>query len=342
VDAAHHDRGHRPEPEPGVETARPFTITARHDTLSANAGGTFRQRTSAAAISAIRLRIEPPNLRVHDATRGHMRVVADNRSGTRPARVWLTGTDHEGTAQIKFSAPHLDVLAGHEAVVDAEIRAPRPPAGTEHRRDFTITASDGQHEVAADATFAQTASDRRPRLRTLFTVLGGMVMILGAFLPWTTDPARRSGVQWTVPALTGLFNSPGPKLVVNTPHAPSSPLYSQGIRSGPFVFVFVSGTVGVDPRTGALAGETIGEQTRQALANCEAVLHAAGANLDDVTEVGVLLIDPDDFAGMNEEYARWFPTDPPARYAAKLGASLPGLLVSIRMTAIIDVAASRS
>ena len=37
---------------------------------------------------------------------------------------------------------------------------------------------------------------------------------------------------------------------------------------------------------------------------------------------------------MNEEYGQWFPTDPPARYAAKLGARIPGLLVSIRMTAI--------
>jgi 2-iminobutanoate/2-iminopropanoate deaminase len=51
-------------------------------------------------------------------------------------------------------------------------------------------------------------------------------------------------------------------------------------------------------------------------------------------EVGVLLADPDDFAGMNEEYAVWFPADPPCRYAAKLGAVIPGVLVSIRMTAI--------
>jgi 2-iminobutanoate/2-iminopropanoate deaminase len=54
-----------------------------------------------------------------------------------------------------------------------------------------------------------------------------------------------------------------------------------------------------------------------------------------VVEVGVLLADPGDFAGMNEEYASWFPTDPPTRYAAKLGAEIPGLLVSIRMTAFI-------
>jgi 2-iminobutanoate/2-iminopropanoate deaminase len=64
-------------------------------------------------------------------------------------------------------------------------------------------------------------------------------------------------------------------------------------------------------------------------------LQAGGASLDDVVEVGVLLSSPGDFAGMNEEYARWFPTDPPTRYAAKLGAEIPGLLVSIRMTATI-------
>lgn len=124
-----------------------------------------------------------------------------------------------------------------------------------------------------------------------------------------------------------------PRQIITTTDAPGSPLYSQGVKAGPHVFV--SGTTGIDPSTGDLAGDTIHAQTRQALANCEAILRAGGASLDDVVEVGVLLSDPDDFAGMNEEYARWFPTDPPARYAARLGARIPGLLVSIRMTAII-------
>jgi reactive intermediate/imine deaminase len=124
-----------------------------------------------------------------------------------------------------------------------------------------------------------------------------------------------------------------PRHIITTPNAPSSPLYSQGVKAGSQVFV--SGTTGVDPSTGALAGDTIQDQTRQALANCAAILKAAGASLDDVVEVGVLLTNPNDFAGMNGEYARWFPTDPPARYAAKLGAEIPGLLVSIRMTAFV-------
>ena len=124
--------------------------------------------------------------------------------------------------------------------------------------------------------------------------------------------------------------------VIRTEAAPTSPLYSQGVRVGSHLHV--SGLVGIDVTTGQLAGPTIQEQTRQALTNCRAVLEAGGATLDDVVEVGVLLTDPGDFVGMNEEYAAWFPTDPPCRYAAKLGAVIPGVLVSIRMTAIVEPA----
>ena len=122
-----------------------------------------------------------------------------------------------------------------------------------------------------------------------------------------------------------------PRQIITTPHAPTSLLYSQGVKAG--LFVYVSGTTGTDPATGRLAGTTVQDQTRQALANCEAVLTAGGASLDDVIEVGVLLTNPSDFTDMNEVYARWFPTEPPTRYVAKLGVEVPGLLVSIRMTA---------
>ena len=122
-----------------------------------------------------------------------------------------------------------------------------------------------------------------------------------------------------------------PRQIITTANAPSSPLYSQAVKAGPHLLV--SGIVGIDPVTGNLAGDTIQDQTRQAMANCEAILHAGGASLDDVIEVGVLLTNPGDFNGLNEEYARWFPSGPPTRYVAKLGVELPGLLVSIRMTA---------
>jgi reactive intermediate/imine deaminase len=121
--------------------------------------------------------------------------------------------------------------------------------------------------------------------------------------------------------------------IITTANAPTSPLYSQGVKAGPNLLV--SGIVGIDPKTGSLAGGTIHDQTRQALTNCVAILEAGGASLDDVIEVGILLADPADFAGLNDEYARWFPSEPPTRYVAKLGVDLPGLLVSIRMTAFI-------
>lgn len=120
---------------------------------------------------------------------------------------------------------------------------------------------------------------------------------------------------------------------IGTEAAPASALYSQGVKAGSHVFV--SGMVGIDPATGRLAGTTVEDQTRQALANCAAVLNAGGASLDDVVEVGVLLTNPEDFAGMNDAYSRVFTANPPARYVAKLGVVLPDILVSIRMTAII-------
>jgi 2-iminobutanoate/2-iminopropanoate deaminase len=119
---------------------------------------------------------------------------------------------------------------------------------------------------------------------------------------------------------------------IRTDRAPASSLYSRGVRVGDHIDV--SGMTGTDPASGALAGGTVQEQTRQAIANCSAILEAGGAGHDDIVEVGVLLTHPSDFAGMNEEYARAFPSDPPTRYVAKLGAEPPGVLVSIRMTAI--------
>ena len=120
---------------------------------------------------------------------------------------------------------------------------------------------------------------------------------------------------------------------IRTAAAPVSALYSQGVKAGSHIFV--SGMVGIDPTTGDLAGATIREQTRQALTNCAAILAAGGASLDDVVEVGVLLTNSEDFAGMNEAYAQVFAADPPARYVARLGVVLPDVLVSIRMTAVI-------
>jgi len=121
--------------------------------------------------------------------------------------------------------------------------------------------------------------------------------------------------------------------IIRSNDAPSSPLYSQAVKVGSTIYT--SGIVGLDPKTNQMAGTTIQEQTRQAIRNCENILRAGGATLDDVVEVHVLLTRPADFAGLNEEYAKFFPTDPPARAVARLGVEIPNVLVSIKMLAIV-------
>jgi 2-iminobutanoate/2-iminopropanoate deaminase len=122
-----------------------------------------------------------------------------------------------------------------------------------------------------------------------------------------------------------------PRDCVNTSEAPSSPAYSQAVKAAGLVFV--SGQAGVDPATGHLAGTTIQEQTRQCLRNVSAILEAAGSSVDKIVSATFILRDPEDFAGMNEEWQAWFPIAPPARQGAKLPIDAEGLRVSIAVIA---------
>ena len=119
-----------------------------------------------------------------------------------------------------------------------------------------------------------------------------------------------------------------PREIVFTSKAAKPPaVYSQAVKAAGLVFV--SGTAPHDPATGAIVGTTAQEQTRQCLTNIAAILEAAGNSLEMVVSVTIVLADEDDFPGMNEEYVKWFPTNPPARQGAKLPARIPGLKVSI-------------
>lgn len=123
-----------------------------------------------------------------------------------------------------------------------------------------------------------------------------------------------------------------PRNIVRTDAAPAPPpTYSQAVKAAGLVFV--SGTGPIDPATGKIAGETIQEQTRQCLTNISAILAAAGSSLDKIVSATVILLEEDDFAGLNEEWLRWFPTDPPARQGAKLPVRIPGMKVSIAVIA---------
>jgi 2-iminobutanoate/2-iminopropanoate deaminase len=119
--------------------------------------------------------------------------------------------------------------------------------------------------------------------------------------------------------------------VVRSDAAPTSPFYSQAVKAAGLVFV--SGMGPFDPATGKPVGDTIQEQTRRCLANAQAILEAAGSSLDKVVAATFLLANSDDFAGMNEEWARWFPVDPPARKGAKFPVDMPGVRLSVEVIA---------
>ena len=103
--------------------------------------------------------------------------------------------------------------------------------------------------------------------------------------------------------------------------------YSQAVKAAGLIFV--SGTAPTNPKTGAIEGTSIQEQTRQCLTNIAAILEAAGSSMDKLVSATVILADEDDFAGMNEEWLNWFPSNPPARQGAKLPVRIPGLKISI-------------
>jgi 2-iminobutanoate/2-iminopropanoate deaminase len=109
--------------------------------------------------------------------------------------------------------------------------------------------------------------------------------------------------------------------IIKTENAPAAiGPYSQAVRAGGFIFA--SGQVPIDPKTGVFVEGGIVEQTRQVLNNLKSLLEAAGASLDAVVKTTVFLADMDDFSAMNEVYGQYFSENPPAR-ATVQAARLP-------------------
>ncbi len=119
--------------------------------------------------------------------------------------------------------------------------------------------------------------------------------------------------------------------IIHTTAAPAAiGPYNQAVRAGNFVFA--SGQLGLDPATGVLA-EGVEAQARQALANLQAVLQAAGATFADVVKTTIFLTDMGDFQTVNTVYAAAFAADPPARSTVQVAALPRGGAVEIEMIA---------
>ena len=111
------------------------------------------------------------------------------------------------------------------------------------------------------------------------------------------------------------------KTIISTPDAPKAiGPYSQAVRYGDLLFV--SGMIGMDPKTGEMAGTDIESQAVCILENLKGVIEAAGMTLQNVLKSTVFLKDMNDFAKFNEIYGRYFPEAPPARETVQV-AKLP-------------------
>ncbi len=102
------------------------------------------------------------------------------------------------------------------------------------------------------------------------------------------------------------------KQIIETARAPQAiGPYSQAVRAGDFVFA--SGQIPLDPKTGEMIAGDVATQTEQVLRNLKAVLEAAGTSFAQVVKTTVFLADMNDFADMNEVYGRHFTQNAPAR-----------------------------
>lgn len=102
------------------------------------------------------------------------------------------------------------------------------------------------------------------------------------------------------------------KKTIQTDDAPQAiGPYSQAIEAGGFVFV--SGQIPLDPKTGAVVAGNIQTQTTRIMENAKAILHAAGCNMSNVVKTTIYLKSMNDFASVNEVYGSFFSSTPPAR-----------------------------
>ena len=109
--------------------------------------------------------------------------------------------------------------------------------------------------------------------------------------------------------------------------------YSQAVRTNGFLFV--SGQVALDPKSGEFVGTDIRQQTERVLENLKAILEAAGVSLSHVVRTTVFLKDLNDFTAMNETYARYFTAAPPARSTVQAARLPKDALVEIDVIATL-------
>ena len=208
-----------PPPDPGGEITRTVTLTVHEGHRTAETAVTLTQVASHPAIDLLELRLEPSVLRLGGRRRGRLTAVVDNRRGTTPVGVSLTGQDPEKSLGFKIAPGSLQVGPGQAASAQVTVTAPHTPPGQEVVRALTISATDGRADTSVEGRVIQLASSRRGIARIVLTVLGGLLMLLGSIAHSRGGHQRNSAFDLT--AATHHGRDSREALVVGLPGAPA-------------------------------------------------------------------------------------------------------------------------
>jgi hypothetical protein len=174
-----------PPPPPGQEVSRPFSIVGAYDADETQASGTFVQSTSDRPIKKAVLHLTPETLKRRGGLPGRYRFVIENKDESQWLHTAVSGSDPERAVQFTFSPRQFDIPPRGLAWGWVRVSAPRPERGKEVSHAIEVTATDGLESLKASGTLVQSRGDWIPYVRFLLTLLGGLLVIVGAFEPWT-------------------------------------------------------------------------------------------------------------------------------------------------------------
>ena len=174
-----------PPPPPGREASWTFSIVGSYGADEVQASGTLVQTTSDIPIKAARIRLHPETQKSQNSSYGRYLVSIENRDRSQWLPVVVSGSDPEGDVHFKFSPMEFEIPPSGLAFGWMQVRAPRPGRQEkEVSHEIAVTASDGEESIDARGAFVQSVSDWVPYIRFLVTLIGGLLVIVGAVEPW--------------------------------------------------------------------------------------------------------------------------------------------------------------
>ncbi len=209
-------------PPRGSSATHPFTVVASDGTTDVEASATLEITASATAMATAELRAHPEKLDIGTRTEGQFSVEVDNRRGAEPLTVAFAGRSDDGLVRARFTPPHLSVAPGAVGHARVAVSSPHPPSRQVAVRRLELLMSDGTQSLTASAELTQTGPDRRRPAGRWLVVIGALMVLAGALIPWFQDVAADLDIGARAGDVIELINVgvPSPQSVVGIAEAP--------------------------------------------------------------------------------------------------------------------------